>query len=77
MFICLLFVIFEERDVLEERGKWKEEREYSAADNATDNNQEKSQWTFQGNIQGTNHISFHFPLSSFLYFLMLLSSLEP
>ena len=23
MFICLLFVIFEERDVLEERGKWK------------------------------------------------------
>ena len=51
---------FEERDVLEERGKWKEEREYSAADNATDNNQEKSQWTFQGNIQGTNHISFHF-----------------
>ena len=50
MFICLLFVIFEERDVLEERGnrealatgrdarKWKEEREYSATDNATDNN---------------------------------------
>ena len=47
----------EVKSYLEESGKRKEEREYSAADNAAVNNQE--------NNQGTNHISFHSPLSSF------------
>ena len=42
------------------------EREYSAADNAAEKvNQVKSQETTQGISQGTNHISFLFPLSTF------------
>ena len=42
---------------LEERGERKEEGDFSAADNAADNN--------QGNTQGYNHISLLSPLSSF------------
>ena len=45
------------KEVIEESGKRKEEGDYSAADNAAENN--------QGNTQGYNHISLLSPLSSF------------
>ena len=51
------------KEKLEESGKRKEERDYSAADNAAPNSTIENP---QGETQGNEHFSFHFPLSSFL-----------
>ena len=50
------------KEKLEESGKRKEEGDYSAADKAAPDSASNS---IQGNSQGDNHFSFHFPLSSF------------
>ena len=58
--------ILNSKGSFEESGKWKEERDYSAILNSNGN--ESYPGNYQGNSgtsQGTDHISFLFPLSSF------------